>query len=182
MRPLISIVCLMSLCGLSLHTRAQQLERRRYVEVPRGEALISIAVQPDCPIQFENVRFLAGLGGGGGVDFRMRNVGSKPIRSVSYANWNTFGTGGYSGWPGKVTEEIVMPGQLVPLPAGDSQDEVVPLTEELRSNLKLDGSMKAIIVLMIRRVEYADGTVYTDETQAKKLSVLTEKIGALVDW
>jgi hypothetical protein len=112
----------------------------------------------------------------------MRNVGGKPIRSVSYADWNTFGTGGHSGWSGKLSGEIVMPGQLVPLSDGDSQDEIVPLTEKLRSKLKLDGSMKAIIVLMIRRVEYADGTVYTDEAQSEKLSVLAEKIGGRVDW
>lgn len=182
MRYFITTLCLPSLLALSQIAHAQQLEKHRYVVVPREEALISVAVQPDCPIKFENVRMLARLGGGGGVDFRMRNVGEKPIRSISYANWNTFGTGGWSGWPGKITDELVMPGQLVPLSTGDSQGEIIPLTEALRSKMKLGGSMKAVIVLMIRRIEYADGIVYEDQAQAERLRALMEKVGERVDW
>ena len=182
MRPSILSVCFAFLCGLPLVTSAQQPEKKRYVVVPREEAFISVAVQPDCPIKFEDVRLLAWLDGGGSVDFQMRNVGSKPIRRVSYAYWNTCGTGGESAWPGKVTGEVIMPGQLAPLPAGGTHDEAVPLTEGLRGKLKFDGSLKAIIVLMVRRVEYADGTVYTDEALADKLRTLTEKIGDRVDW
>ena len=180
MRHLMPTLCLLPLFALPHIALAQRLERDRYVVVPREEALISVAVQPGCPISFENVRLLARLGGGGGVDFRMRNVGAKPIRSISYANWNTFGNGGWSGWPGKITDGPVLPGQLVP--AADSHSEIIPLTDPLRNKMKLGGSMKAIIVLMIRRVEYADGSVYEDQAQVERLRALMEKVGERVDW
>jgi hypothetical protein len=182
MRQLITTLCVSFLIALSHLTHAQELEKNRYVVVPREEALISVAVQPDCPIKFENVRLLARVGGGGGVDFRMRNVGDKPVRSISYAHWNTFGNGGWSAWPGEITHELVKPGQLVPLSAGDSPSEIIPLTKALRSKMKLGGSMKAVIVLMIRRVEYADGTVYEDQAQSEGLRALMEKVGKRVDW
>ena len=39
--------------------------RLQAVDIPREGGLPVVAVQPDCPLQFENVKFLAGVGGGG---------------------------------------------------------------------------------------------------------------------
>ncbi len=79
----------------------------------------------------------------------------------------TLYTGGGSGWPRKVTDEVVMPGQLVPL--GEGNYEIVPLTEELRDKLNLRGPMTGVGILMITKVTFADGTVYDARPTYKAL-------------
>ncbi len=74
-----------------------------------------------------------------------------------------------------------MPGQTVPLSSRDKQDEVVPLTEELRDKLKLRAPMKAVIVLMVTAVEFTDGTTYNDEPTQKALETYLEGLSSRAD-
>jgi len=181
-----AISCLILLCGSEALGQSQQgerVEKNRYVVVPREIVLTAVASQPDSPLQFENVKFLARInGGGGGVCFQLRNRGSKPIRSISFAVLSAPGGPRYSdGWSGKLTGEVVMPGQIVPLSSGDKQDEVVPLTEQLRDKLKIRGPMKAVTVLMVTDVEFTDGTTYNDEPTQKALETYLEGLSSRAD-
>lgn len=178
--------CLIFLCGSEAVSQSQQgerVEKNRYVVVPREIILTTVVSQPDSPLQFENVKDLGRINGsGGGVCFQLRNRGSKPIRGVSFAVLSTSSGLWYSdGWSGKLTGEVVMPGQIVPLSNGDKRDEVVPLTEELRDKLKIRGPMRAVILLMVTAVEFTDGTTYNDELTQKALETYLEGLSSRAD-
>jgi len=182
----IATFCLVSVCissALSQSQQGERVEKNQYVVAPREIALTAAVSQPDSPLQFENMKYLARINGGsGGLCFQLRNRGSKPIRSASFAVLSAPGGPWFSdGWSGKLTGEVVMPGQTVPLSNGDKQDEVVPLTEQLRDKLKLRAPMKAVIMLMVTAVEFTDGTTYNDEPVYKALEAYLEGLSSSAD-
>jgi hypothetical protein len=132
-------------------------EKDKVVMVPREVALVTVAYQPDCPLQFENVSFFAGVDGGGATNYNLRNRGSKSIRAFAVGD----SIGNRWSWDVERYHGPVSPGELVPQSEGSVQ--ILPLTKELRNRLKLNGPMQGLIVLMVIRVEFTDGTVYDDE-------------------
>jgi hypothetical protein len=136
------------------------------VRVPREVGLVTIAYQPDCPLQFENVSLLGGVEGGGATDYDLRNRGTKSIRAFTVGD----SIGGRLSWDVARYHGPVPPGELVPLRQGGGEGEqIIPLTDELREKLKLKGPMQGLLVLMVRRVEFTDGTVYDDEATYKAM-------------
>lgn len=146
---------------------------RRYVEVPREIIIQNIAVQPDCPVKLENVKYLVGTEGGGGTNsYKIRNAGTKPIIRVTVAS-STGAINTYYNY-GKV---LIMPGQLMPEPKTNIKEEIIPLTNELREKLKLKGPMRSFVILMIANVEFADGTKFDDEKTFNALETYIQELG-----
>jgi len=123
--------------------------------LPAEQALLAVAYQPDSPLEFENPKLLQQIGGHWGQSFNVRNRGTKPIRAFD------IGTSAGSGWGWKANDPsaFIVPGQRPGREEADD-DEIIPLTEQLRDQLKLRGPMKGVVILMVVRVEYADGSVY----------------------
>ena len=170
MRRLVVALCFALVCVVNtVDAQEWRKQKRRYVVVPPEIALVAIANQPGCPVQFENVRVLADLDGGSFPDFQLRNRGSKPIRSLTYEWLTPAASGGGSSWPTRYTDEVVMPGQLAPLGGEDDGDEIVPLTDELRDKRNLRGPMHGVVVLIIVKVTFTDGTTYDAGPTAKAL-------------
>lgn len=71
-----------------------------------------VAVQTDCPLQFERVERLMNVDGGGANIYRLMNRGSKPITSFTISYLFPNGNGGSSGWP-KAGSRLVGPGEYV---------------------------------------------------------------------
>lgn len=166
-------------CIYATGVAAQQIEQariRKYVVAPRSAVLQVVAVQPNCPIQFEDVQYLVFLEGGGSNSYRVRNVGTKPIRSVNVASSN--GAGNIYFNNGNV---LAMPGDLLPeespICRDCVRDERIPLTDELREKLNLNGPMRLIMVLMVVEVEFMDGTKYTDKATYETMQTYLDKIG-----
>jgi hypothetical protein len=152
------IISLSVICSASAQ-QADQKQKRRFVVVPAEQALVTIAFQPDCPLQFEEAELLAAIDGRGGTaGYAIRNKGAKPIRSFTIDV-----PGATVTWSEELTKRLFMPGERTP----DDDIEIVPLTDELRNKLKLTGPMKTVAVFMVIRIEYADGTVYSAESTYK---------------
>jgi hypothetical protein len=157
--------------------------------VPPELGLLVVAVQPGSPLQFENVRQIAYLEGGGFPDFRLRNIGKKPIRSLRFAWWTTEFSGAGGAWPTTDTNQTVAPGQLVPLAEGEGC-ELVPLTEELRDKRGLSGPMRAVSILIVSKVVFAGGSVYDGrplfralrQYTAQRAGVGEEELDDDVEW
>jgi len=170
MKPKLFLLCVV-IVGVGQIRGLAQSEistKARFVSIPREVAFPVVAFQPDCPLQFENVILLARPEGGGDPSFRLRNRGIKPIQAATFAMWTSAGGGSTGNWSGKTTSQLVMPGQLVPL-SEEEEREIIPLTKELREKMQLNGPMKAVVVFMVLRVEFSDGTVYSDEQTFKSL-------------
>jgi len=131
-------------------------ERHQYVIAPRDFALPVIVAQPDSPLDFVETQTLINIDTRVFTpSFRLRNHGTKPIRSFTVA---TAGNSEWN-WTAKNSGDYFLAGQIKTLEE-DNRDEVVPLTDALRDRLKLSGSMKGFMVLLVVSVEYADGSVF----------------------
>lgn len=157
----ISLMSLLFVCS-TLTALAQErasAAKELFVEVPREVGLVTVAYQPNCPLQFENVKWLAGVEGGAIFSYNLRNKGTKPIRTIKIGN----SAGSIWSWDVASEHGPIMPGQLIPDWSKDDYRQVVPLTNELRKKLKLEGPMKGKAIVIVIRVEFMDGTVYDDE-------------------
>ncbi|HEX8072940.1 MAG TPA: hypothetical protein VF546_23545 [Pyrinomonadaceae bacterium] len=152
-------------------------QKKKYVLVPAEQTLAVIAVQPGCPVQFEDVKTIRYLDGGGTTVFRLRNRSTKAIRSVRFAWLGVEGTYALSAWPRAFGSPLLMPGQLEPGDDIDEQEEAVPLTDKLAEQLGLRGPMKGITILMVVKVEFADGSTYNAEPSFQALRAYGAKLG-----
>ncbi|HWN11000.1 MAG TPA: hypothetical protein VNO50_17310 [Pyrinomonadaceae bacterium] len=148
-------------------SQGEELKKKQYVVVPPEHILLVIASQPDCPLKIENARLLAGTNGGGAGIYQVRNQGTKAIQAVTLATWSSVDTGSTTSWPRKLTNEVVMPGGLVPFDE-EGPLEIVPLTQELREKLKF-GTMLGVAILMVVKVTFTDGSTYDAEPTFKAL-------------
>jgi hypothetical protein len=175
------LVCILFVvCSFSTAAQeSRQHEKDQYVIVPRDIVMPLIATQPDCPLQLEMATRLARIGGGGGNIYRLRNRSSKPVRNfrVSYLLGN--GNGGSWGWENNVNR-LVSPGEVVS-DTLENRVEIVPLTESLRDQLELKGPMKTVIVYFVEWVEFADGSIYSDESAFKALKAYLEDMSNKAD-
>lgn len=156
------LLCVVLFTGTAMSQRSSP-EKTKAVLIPREIGLVAVAYQPDCPLQFENVSAAAGVEGGGWTNYNLRNRGTKPIRSFAVAD----SIGNTLSWDVARYKAPVAPGDLVP--GNEDWVETVPLTKELREKLRLQGPMQRVIVLMVTRVEFTDGTVYDDEKVYKAM-------------
>jgi hypothetical protein len=183
MNNFIKLFCLICLCAVNALAQVDEQQRKiLLVEVPREIILPVIAVQPNCPIKFEEVRFVAGVEGGSSNSYQLRNAGTKPVRSVTIAS----STGAINTYT-RENGVLAIPGQLIPTVSEESlkcqncaKDEIVPLTDELREKLKLKGEMKGIVVLLVVSVEFSDGTKYSDEKTFKAMEKFFEDLQEVV--
>ncbi len=165
---LLSLICFLGVDGV----RAQQRkEDRKFIVAPKDVFLLTVASQPDCPVQIENAKllFFIGPGSNWGANYRLRNVGTKPLRiqSITLSIWTA--TGIRSTWQELPQDEYISPAQVIKTKEDPRKIEIVPLTDAIRDRLKLRGPLKAIVVMMIEQVKFLDGSVYSAESVSKDL-------------
>lgn len=80
-------------------------------------------------------------------------------------------------WSEQFTKKLLMPGEKA---EGTDDVEIVSLSNELRDKLNLKGPMRSILVLMVVRVEFADGSTYSAESTYEALKKYTEKLDYLL--
>jgi hypothetical protein len=171
MRRVSSVLFLIfSMISLANGQEHDQQTKRRVVIVPSDVVLAVIASQPDSPLEFEMAQTVRYVDGESGEIYRLRNRGSKPIRAYSIAVWTTTGGGDVvsedrAGGP----TELLMPGQIVPQSTEEKGLEFVALTTELRDKLKLRGPLQTVMVFMVVRVDFEDGTPFNDEPTLKAM-------------
>lgn len=157
-----SFLCLLLACVVVAASGQQGTLRddHQLVVLPPDQGLLLVTSQADCPLKFEDAKLLVNMKGLWGQSFQLRNQGSKPIRAFTVA---AIGASEW-GWEAAGPTHYIMPGQTAPsIKEKDNRDKIVPLTKELREKLKLQGPMKGIAVLIVVRVEYADGSVFEEK-------------------
>lgn len=160
------------LCGFTSNAQEPKQRTQEFVPVPREIVMPLVAVQPDCPLQFERVEGLMNVNGGGASIYRLLNRGSKPITSFTISYLFPNGNGGSRGWnrflsPGEYWEDTI---------EGQTQ-RLRPLNDALRDKLDLRGPMKGFIICFVESVEFADGSSFKDETTHKALRIYLEDLG-----
>lgn len=173
MRRKIILLWFMLICFVG-SASAQQVDRqqkRKFVVVPADQVLVTVAQQPECPLKFEKAAILADLDGSKASALTLRNEGIKPIRSFTVSVLS-----GTITESEEFTKKLLMPGERT---SGDDDVEIVPLTKELRDKLKLNGPMRFIMVFMVIRVEYADGSVYSAEPAYKAFQKFSDELDDL---
>ena len=143
----------------------------KVITIPRTLVLPVVVDQPGCPMRLEKVSFVSLLeGGSGDVEYSFKYTGAKPLQSYTIAWLTIGGAGAVFTYKAKNAAEKIQPNESIPkLHPDPTSVENVPLTDELRRKLRLDGPLQGIAILMIVRLDYADGTGYNDESIYKEL-------------
>jgi hypothetical protein len=157
---------------------SQGSRTRKYVVAPAQMIFLTVAAQPECPLKIENAQMLLSIDGGPtSYTYRLVNRGRKPIHYFTVSAWPSGTLMNPAPWDGRITKQLLMPGRSVPGTGKIDPDmEIVPLTNELRKKLKLDGTMKSIVILMVDQIRYADGSVYDNRPALEALSAYFEKV------
>jgi hypothetical protein len=137
----------------------------KVITVPRTVILPVVVNQPGCPMRLEHFSFVGLMEGSSGSPiYSFKYTGIKPLKSYSIAWLTISGAGSVSSYRAKNAAEEIQPNESINNYYSDpGRVENVPLTDELRKKLKIDGPMQGLVILMIVRLDYADGTNYSDE-------------------
>lgn len=149
-------------------------DRLKVFTVPREHILPVVVYQPDCPLRVEGtLSYIVSLEGGAGLDYKLRHTGTKPIQAYTIA-WLTFaGRGEELSFTAKTEMDRIKPGEVIPRERRSA--DFVPLTDDLRKKFKIDRSLYSVVYLMVVRIEFDDGTIYSDEEAYKNLIAHLEK-------
>jgi hypothetical protein len=153
-------------------------EKQQAFVIPSEIIMPVVAAQPGCPLKFENVQSIFYVDHRSSAEtFELRNVGVKSIRDFKVASYTSYGGMWSKSRPQNELQRVILPGELASL-GGEEEVEVIPLNDELRTKFKLnDRPMGGVVVLMVVRVEFADGTVFSDEKASKALEAYFKKLG-----
>ena len=155
----------------------QNGEKPKFFLAPREDTLCVIVYQPDCPLVFEEAKSYYHIGGGGLPSYKVRNRTNKTIMKFAIRIVNVLGGGDYSvTFDGKDRKGWIRPGRHWPDSKEDQNSEVIALSDNLRREYSVGPPMKTLLVFLVERVEFDDGTVYSDEPASKALQELTENI------
>jgi hypothetical protein len=102
-----------------------------------------VAVQPDCPVQFERVERLMNVEGGGANIYRLLNRGSKPITGFTIAYLYPNGNGGSRGW-----NRYLRSGEYAEDTIEGKTHRLRPLNDALKDKLDLRGPMKGFVIYL----------------------------------
>ena len=159
MHTIVALWLTISLSFSVLDPTIRQLGMDKRVVAPPDKFLLVVASQPDCPLQLEMNRLLLGVDPGvqPKFEFRIKNIGKKPIARYTVSYRTSLATGGtLSG--GRSLTKALLPGEVV---AGFKKDsQVVPLSDEIRQRLRLDKDEPMLVVLMVENVVFDDGSSY----------------------
>jgi hypothetical protein len=153
--------CLAMISILLVATTAMSQQRAKYETVPDHTVLVAIASQANCPLKIENATFLKRADQPGVlIKYRLRNISSKPISFVSVMIQNSSGS-----------NENFMPlgrsGRLLPNETLDSARagvdyDVVGVYGPSQKAEASSEALKTLYILLVEKVEFADGTIYAD--------------------
>jgi hypothetical protein len=171
-------VLILALVTVTISTGQEQRSSRQTESLASENILLLTVAQPNAPVSLQEARLSWSAGGGElQVSCNIQNVGGKPIRHVTPVIWTSLGTGGTLR-PVQPKNGLLMPGDLI-----RNGSSALSVSSELRETL--EGPIKVLVVLMVERVTFADGSVYSDDKTSKALlhyfEDLSDKIERLQD-
>jgi len=173
-----ALLLVISFSGAVYGQDALNAQKPQAFIMPSELILPVIASQPGCPLRFENVRSISFIDRSGTAEtFNLRNVGNKPIRDFKVAAYTSYGGMWSKSRPKNELQRVVLPSETASV-GGEENVEIIPLNDELRTKFKLtDRPMGGVVVFMVVRVEFDDGTVFSDEKASKALEAYFKKLG-----
>jgi hypothetical protein len=148
----------------------RQTQRDRFFLEPPETVLTVIASQPSCGLEFTKALVIHGVEGGGGYVFQVRNRGPKGVRSYQIATVTSSGVGADWSYRIKNSEAPFQTGEVRPKSLENLDFDLVPLTEELRNKHGLRGPLRGIVVFMVVKVTYVDGSEYNARAEYQALT------------
>lgn len=150
-------------------------EKERGCIIPSDDLLVVIASQPNCPIEVVNAYWVGFIGGGGLGFYQLRNRATKPIKSYAIAIIGS--DGGVTKYSSEAShpDYYFLPGETTPSSLEERNFDIVPITDQLREKIGLNGRMKAIKIFMVVQVEFGDGSKYDATSEYESLKTFFEK-------
>lgn len=170
MRSWIPKLFLITWCVISANAQDQNNPSgQSYVVVPADSVTVVVASQPNSPVEIAASKLLNLADGSrrAAFQYELVNRGTKPVKYVSVYTINSTGTGGGPLDNGHTFDKLLMPGQKIAL--GPPAAAILEPSSALLAKLGLNGSLRAIVVLIIESVEYSDGLAFSDMKTVKAL-------------
>lgn len=158
MRRISKAVLCLTLVNFSI--LAQEKQKLKAVVIPSDIYFPTVVAQPECPLKIEKAFVAKMLDGTEEMFLQIRNVGDKPVLSFQAYIIGSNGSGVTSMYPYDRNQSSVLPGAVAPPGLKEKSVEFVPLTEELKQELRLTGKMRVITFFMILKVEFQNGSRY----------------------
>jgi hypothetical protein len=172
-------LCLvLGVAGNAVSGQEASSKETQFVVMPRDIGQVLVVAEPESPLEFVETKLLLNLSSRlWAPSFRLRNCGTKPIRAFTVAAAGA----GERSWKADSPAKYLIPGQIMALNGDGRDDEIVPLTEELRNRLGLRGPMKGITALLVVSAEYADGSHFQEGGYEELTDYLDTVRGILSD-
>lgn len=170
---LLTLACA-SLLGPQDHKKRS--EAKEYFVEPRESVLPVLASQPSCPLELANLEFHHYKGGGGVQNYTVRNRSAKPIIRFVIATVSFAGGGSLDDIVARSRNEWLVPGESWPRKSDDLNATAMSITDDTRSQYGIGPPMKGIVIYLVVRVEFSDGSIYDDEPMYRELKALFENI------
>ena len=144
-------------------------ERTSYVVVPSNSITLTVASQPACPIEIAESKLLNLADGSrrAAFQYQLVNRSTKAINYVSVYAINSTGTGGGPLYNGHTLQKPLMPGEKIVM--GEASARIIEPSAELTAQLKFDGPLRAVVILVIEKVKFTDGSVFNGMKTVKEL-------------
>jgi hypothetical protein len=151
---------------------SSQANKPRLIK-PSAEAVPVLIMQQDAPLKIEKAEFLLLESDSGNLlAYSIRNVSSKPIKSFEISAVSL--RGGASSWSGVLKDQhLLMPDRAL-YSLENTTYEIVPNVEKPAS-ASHPTETKAVWIVMVERVVFADGTCYDAKGVSNSLQEFLER-------
>ena len=143
--------------------------------VPKEDVLVVAANVPDSPIEVVAAHCVGFLDGGSTEVYSIQNRSSKSISGYTIAIVDSDGAETRDSITISLPSAYFRQGEVRARSSSSEHREIVPLTDQLRERYRLNGALKVIKVIIVVRVEFADGSVYDAERAYKSLKRFLDK-------
>jgi hypothetical protein len=151
---------------------ARQQSEKKFL-IPRNILFPLTAYQPDCPIKFDDVKFVGTVKSGTGHPvYSFRNNSNKVIISYTIV-YRFIGGGG-----GRISsdEAVIHPGEIVTIGNMPANESLVSFTSRLRDIKDSSDKMENMLILTVVQVKFSDGSFFEDKKACEALDVYLESI------
>lgn len=148
-------------------------ERIRLVKVP-VEVVPVLVMQQDCPLRIESAEFLLRENAPGSlISYRVRNISSKSVRSLVVSSVSIGGGG--STWSLTLDDQRLLAPKRTLSSLRNSDYEVIPFGEKSAESPNSSALLKAVWIVMVEEVVFADGSRFNAKNLSKSLQTFLDE-------
>ncbi len=156
-------------------------EKKRVYEVPPEYVSVLLVSDPDCPLQLSNPRFLKYEKGTFEKVYSLANVSDKPVIRFQIKELSWLGGQESTKNSTLVKGQKFLPQENFSTLSNEDQLEFLEFNEKVFRDQELRTRPKDIWIVIVTKVEMADGTIYDISSKYEDVERFVKKLGITSD-